>query len=867
MVANLFQNSLQGLLPKTKPIIIGTVYRPPDQTNFLYHFESVLGNIRSDAEMIMLGDFNINFKDKNNGLLKKYSEVLNMFGLKQLINSPTRVTRKSSTIIDHVLCNTSNKICNYGTIVVGLSDHFLVFCTRKVTRGQINKHNTVEIRCMKNYSIDTFVDKLSNADWSSVYNAQDANESWCSFKSTLLSVIDSLAPLKQVRLKQRSDPWMTNDILSQIKHRDNLLLKFKTDRTQKHLYSEYCKVRNKIQRDIRHAKSNYFTNCIDENKNNSKKLWQTLKELGYSSKVKGAANIVLNIKGNLCHDTAQIAQAFNEYFTNVASALVSKLPICTNKFSTSSQKLKEFYLGKAVSKTLKLGSVSEDFVEKELLKLNPNKSTGLDKISPRFLKDGAAVLKIPLTHIINQSICSGTVPNDFKTAKVIPLFKKSNNTEACNYRPVSILCAVSKILEKAVYIQLEQFLVNNNLLYEHQSGFRSSHSTDSCLIHLFDHIKTQSSRGLFTGMVMLDLQKAFDTVNHDILCDKLKLMGLESVQWFRSYLSDRNQVVNINNVTSPPLNITCGVPQGSILGPLLFLSYVNDMIISIDPDCKLILYADDSAILFSHRDPNIISEKLGKVLESCNEWLVDNKLSLHLGKTECMIFGSKRKIKSAKDFKVDCMGQTIRGQDSVKYLGVNIDKVVSGEIIAKDVIKKSNSRLKFLYRQGKCLNQDSRKILCSALVQCHFDYASSSWYSGLSQKTKLRLQTTQNKMVRFILNLGPRDHVDQQQRSTFNYLSVENRVKFLKLCHVYKICNNTCAKYMHEHFCKVSNVHRYNTRGSANNNYQVPKIKSHADSSFYFSAIKEWNNLPKHLKHVSNIAGFKSAIHGYLSKN
>ena len=122
-------------------------------------------------------------------------------------------------------------------------------------------------------------------------------------------------------------------------------------------------------------------------------------------------------------------------------------------------------------------------------------------------------------------------------------------------------------------------------------------------------------------------------------------------------------------------------------------------------------------------------------------------------------------------------------------------------------------------------------------------------------------------MVRFILNLGPRDHVDQQQRFTLNYLRVENRVKFLKFCHVNKICNNTCAKYMHEHFCKVSNVHRYNTRGSANNNYQVPKIKSHADSSFYFSTIKEWNHLPKHLKHASNIAGFKSAIHGYLSNN
>ena len=588
-----------------------------------------------------------------------------------------------------------------------------------------------------------------------------------------------------------------------------------------------------------------------------------MKELGYNSKVETTSKTVLKVNDNLCYDSVEIANTFNEFFTSIASTLVQKLPLSSNMYSPNSQKIKDFYsLRNKHSAKLHLDEVSEEFIEKELLQLNL-KGTGLDGISPKFLKDGASILKVPITHIVNLSITSGIVPNDLKFARVMPLFKKNNSTEVSNYRPVSILNAVSKILEKAVYIQLEQFLVDNNLLYEHQSGFRSSFSTDSCLIHLFDHIKTQSSRGLYTGMVMLDLQKAFDTVNHDILCNKLSLMGLESVEWFRSYLSERKQVVKVDNATSHPLEITCGVPQGSILGPLLFLCYVNDMAISIDDECKLLLYADDSAILFSHKDPEIISQKLSIALSSCNNWLVDNKLSLHLGKTECMLFGSKRKIKSVNNFKIECMGQTIKGQESIKYLGVHIDQCVSGEVVAKNVIKKANSRLKYLYRQAHCLDQDSRKILCSVLIQCHFDYAASSWYSGISADLKTRLQRTQNKMARFILNLGPRAHIGQHELSTLHYLNVENRVKFLKLCHVYKIFDNSSPSYLKQFFTRTSTIHRYPTRGSSYN-FHFPKVKSLASSTFYFSAIKEWNSLPDDIKCAKTLSQFKGAIRRYF---
>ena len=189
-------------------------------------------------------------------------------------------------------------------------------------------------------------------------------------------------------------------------------------------------------------------------------------------------------------------------------------------------------------------------------------------------------------------------------------------------------------------------------------------------------------------MILLNIQKAFDTVDHLILCDKLRAMGVCSVDWFKSYLSGRNQFVQVNDTYSNSSPITCGVPQGSILGPLLFLCYVNDMEISISPECKLLLYADDSAILFSHKNPEVISRKLSSELQSCSKWLVDNKLSLHLGKTECILFGSRIKLRKVQNFRIECNGHSIQAQTSVKYLGVNLDNFLSGEAIANSIIHK-----------------------------------------------------------------------------------------------------------------------------------------------------------------------------------
>ena len=270
--------------------------------------------------------------------------------------------------------------------------------------------------------------------------------------------------------------------------------------------------------------------------------------------------------------------SFNWFFTTIASSLVNKLPSSSVFFGLAH--IFDFYRNKGVSTgAFTLLTVTEQTVCKMLDSLSGNKATGLDKLPAKYVKDGSSQIVKPLTYLINVSLTTGNIPNELKKTQVVPLYQRKSKTDAGNYRPVSVLCVISKVFERVVFNQLNDYLTANKLLYELQSGFRSSYSTDTCLIYLSDYIRHECDKGNYTGMVVLDLQKAFDTVNHDILLYKLKAVGVNqmALQWFSSYLTGRNQVVDINGTASSAKDISCGVPQGSILGPLLFVIYVNDM--------------------------------------------------------------------------------------------------------------------------------------------------------------------------------------------------------------------------------------------------------------------------------------------------
>ena len=276
--------------------------------------------------------------------------------------------------------------------------------------------------------------------------------------------------------------------------------------------------------------------------------------------------------------------------------------------------------------------------------------------------------------------------------------------------------------------------------------------------------------------------------------------------------------------------------------------------------CKLLLYADDSALLVSGSDPNIIAETLSNELKSCRQWLIDNKLSLHLGKTEAILFGSKRKLRKVTSFAVKCDNEIIQNVHSVKYLGIQLDEDLAGESIVKEIIKKANSRIRFLYRCKDLLNFEARKTMCSALIQCHFDYSCSSWFPGINMTLTKKLQIIQNKMIRFILNLKSRDSIRNKELSKSGFLSVTDRVKQLMMNHVFKIRNYNCPPYMLSHFSRLNeDINRMTTRASATD-FFLPRVCGQGTSTFFFSAIKEWNALPRIVKNATCETSFKKKL-------
>lgn len=851
------------LLPKTKPILIAACYRPPKDSKFYGNLENLLAEspLYMQQETYLLGDFNTNVDGKKiNSLVKSLNSFMKMFSFCQLIEEYTRITNTSASIIDLVIISDQYRVSQSGVIPCGFSDHHIIFCTRKINRGQFNKHNVTQIRSLKNYSVTDFEEKLKRQDWFKVINCENANQAWCNFCQMFKAVIDVVAPVKQVRLKQRTKLWFSGDIINLIRKRDKAQINFKKS-LKNDDFLEFKKLRNQTQREINMAKRNFVKNQIEENQSYPKKLWKNLKDLGTPTKSKsGSATIGLkNDNGEIIFDDKFVANKFNHFFCNIAATLVDKLP----KSVFDENKIENYYKDKGVSKdSFKFSIVSEAEVLKLLSSLNVTKSTGCDNISARFLKDGSKEIVSPLTYVINLSLRLSEVPNEFKTARVVPLYKKGDCNSEGNYRPVSILPVVSKIFERIVYNQFYSYLCENNLIYEYQSGFRSCFSTDTALTYLSDKIRFNMDQGLYTGVILLDLQKAFDTVDHVILLKKLKAIGAcdSAVLWFNSYLSNRKQFVDVKGCLSEAGEVTCGVPQGSILGPLLFTIYVNDMSNSIS--CDLCLYADDSLLLVSGKDVKTIEILLCSEMEKISNWLDSNKLSLHLGKTESILFASKKKLKKHSYLNINCKGVKIEAKSNVKYLGAVIDQDMSGHTMGNSIIKKVNAGLRFLYRKSGFLNLRERKLLCSALLQSRLDYGYNVYYRGLEQCLKKKLQTAQNKMVRYILGYGNRHHLLCTDFRKVKYLNVESRFNYLSCNMMYNIFHGLAPTYLCT-FKRVADIHSHNTRKSENC-YVVPHVKSHGSKSFMYNGAKVWNNLPKYIKCTKTKDDFKNKCKKYL---
>ena len=340
----------------------------------------------------------------------------------------------------------------------------------------------------------------------------------------------------------------------------------------------------------------------------------------------------------------------------------------------------------------------------------------------------------------------------------------------------------------------------------------------------------------------------------------MKYIGFSqsTICWFRSYLLNRTFIVNVGEEYSEPGDLLCGVPQGSILGPLLFLLYVNDMPQSVS--CDLLLYADDSCLVFSHNDISTIENQLNKDFNSICDWFVDNKLSIHFGedKTKSIIFGSKKKLKSLKKLDIKRGDIQIKQHSEVTYLGCILDCNLSGESMALHALGKINGKLKFLYRNQKYLNYSLRRLLCNALIQPHFDFACLSWYPNLNARLKKKMQTAQNKCVRFCLNLGNRAHIGIKELQAINWLPVQNRFEQSVCVSIFRFFENTAPVYISEMYHSVEQSHR--TRRSLNKLHLPNQITNRGLRTLSYIGPRLWNALSSTIKLASSVNTFKHEL-------
>ena len=597
-------------LDKTKPIFLSVVYRPPSKGSdlestdqlcaYLKECDSKLPQIK---EVFICGDFNCNMMSRY-ALSSKIKDLCSSLSLKQLIEEPTRVTPHSSTLLDLIMTNSVN-ISKAGVIDPGVSDHSLVYVIRKFKRPK-GEPKIIRVRSFKNFVDDDFLRDLRNSDWSYFLNLTDLDQSCDIFNSIVKTVADKHAPFVTHKIKGKIEAWVTNDLLQAIKERN--YFKKKANQTKSIIdWNNFTQKRNQVNNMKNTLKQDYFNTLLTDNAKRPKQLWKTLKTL-----VPNGKNTTTSVKRLVTEDGIDvtcpkgIADHFNNFFVNVGVTLASKFSTDTSKVNPPvSEKLFNF------SKT------NTKCVQDHIKDLKNGKATGLDGIGSRILKAGAPVLSIYLSKIFNCSLATGYVPKCWKMKRVSPVHKGDVKTDPSNFRPISILPIPMKIFEKIVHDQVSTFIKENTFLNDRQSGFRKLFSTTTAVLDVSENILEQLDKNNFVGAVLIDLKKAFDTVDHKILLKKLWCYGFQnqSFDWFESYLTDRQQLTLVNNIMSDLLHEDVyGVPQGSVLGPLLFLLYIDD-IKSVIQNAYCHLYADDTIILKGASDPDSLIASLERGVE------------------------------------------------------------------------------------------------------------------------------------------------------------------------------------------------------------------------------------------------------------
>ena len=591
------------------------------------------------------------FSDKS-FVTDKIRHINSYFTLEQVISEPTRVVLTSSTLIDLIFASNSLKVISSGVINISLSDHYAVFAIidLKVKNRSIK---TSRCRSYKHFKRDNFIHGLCYSDeLNSVLYHDNVFVAWDIFKCEYLRICQAHAPIRKFRVKSLNNPWFTSEIQQLIYHR-NFLHKKAAKFNNLLLWAEYICCRNNVTSLIRQSKRIYFTSLIDSSKNSSTSIWSALRHF-LPSKVKENATFPIS------------SDTFNHYYSTIGSKLVKNINIQDIQPATSNSDFPSF----------NFSEVNVNFVLHERLKLPHKASLDIMDMDPKLLRVSSLIIAPLLTHIFNLSLAQGLIPKDLKLARITPIYKgKGDLDDPSNYRPISVISNLAKILEKAVKVQTVNYYESCHFLSSSQFAYRKLHSTQTALHCIIDECHNNINNGEINILACLDLSKAFDVLDRGHLLNKLKLSGFSSqvLDLFNSYLSDRTQIVISNSELSLTRPVSIGVPQSTILGPILFLVYVNDLSKNI-PNSKLVMYADDTTIICHSHDENTVVTNINLALNAAAKWFDENGLILNISKSSLLTVGTRQRLKHFNYTPVVLNGSPINYVDEFKLLGIYIDK-------------------------------------------------------------------------------------------------------------------------------------------------------------------------------------------------